>query len=111
MLQSNESLEHLNISSNFFFFIEMKVNPIKDKGVGTLSKALRYNFNLKVLDLNQVGLTDFGLYFLVDGLQYNFYLEVLNLRNNSIQDKGAFLIGVLIKNNNQLKDLDVSCEF
>jgi hypothetical protein len=83
---------------------------LKDKGVDTLSKSLRYNFNLKVLDLNQVGMTDLGMSFLLQGLQYNFYLEVLNLRNNSIRDEGAFLIGELIKNNNQLKDLDVSCE-
>lgn len=99
-LANNTTLERLYIYGN----------RVLDKGAKALSKILAFNNKgLKILNLQETGITDIGVEQLSEMLKTNTTLTVLNLSKNDISDVGVRLLcNVLKKQNNTLQCLDLS---
>ncbi|CAF3348691.1 unnamed protein product [Rotaria socialis] len=85
-------------------------NRLADKGVKPLAKALAMNNSaLKVLNLQEIGITDIGVEYLSEMLQKNTQLTVLCLSKNDISDIGLRIFANCLKRyNNTLQCLDLS---
>lgn len=99
-LPNNTTLERLYLYNN----------RVCDKGVKPLAKVLAMNNNaLKVLNLQEAGLTDIGAEYLSEMLKKNTILTVLTLGKNDIGDTGVrHFAHCLKKFNNTLQCLDLS---
>ncbi|CAF2079055.1 unnamed protein product [Rotaria magnacalcarata] len=85
-------------------------NRLTDKGVKYLAKALSMNNSaLKVLNLQEIGVTDIGVEYLSEMLQKNTKLTILCLSKNDISDIGLRIFANCLKRyNNTLQCLDLS---
>ena len=63
--------------------LRLSRNPIGDKGLQTIFKALKQNKTLKVLSVHDCGMTDTGVASVADALQTNTTLEILNFTSNA----------------------------
>ena len=130
MLQVNETLTHLDLSSNHNFqnaicifqglqnnttlvylnFSNIKLEVKKDTPLAkALTIMLQENKHLKHLDLSFNLLRDEGIYCLCEGLQHNTTLVYLDLSRTGITDKGAEYIARAYNSNRCLRlNLDVS---
>ena len=99
-LQNNSTLERLFLYGNF----------LEDKGIRSLSTSLAMNNNvLKILNLQETGITDYGIEYLADMLKRNTTLTVLWLSKNRISDLGVHrLANSLAHYNHTLECLDLS---
>ena len=57
-------------------------NPIGDKGLQKICKALKQNITLKWLSIRKCGMTDTGMASLADALHTNNTLERLYIHDN-----------------------------
>ncbi|KAL5506156.1 hypothetical protein EMCRGX_G007739 [Ephydatia muelleri] len=72
---------------------------------------LKENNTLKKLDLDGCGLQPEGLEEVIKGVQVNTKLGTLNLSFNTIDNKRASCLGMMLKDNNTLKKLNIKvCE-
>ena len=63
--------------------LRLSRNPIGDKGLQTIFKAVKQNKTLKVLSVHDCGMTDTGVASVADALQTNSTLEIVNFTSNA----------------------------
>jgi len=100
MLQSNTSLQHLNIASN----------ECGDTGLGLFAEAFAVNDSLRSLDLtNNCIESGDGFEAFVERLGENVIsLTSLSLASNMLGRNGGKLLGEALKRNTKLTELDVN---
>lgn len=75
--------------------------------IASLCQALAVNCNLRVLDLENVGLGDEGTRLVGSALQRNRTLRTLNLSGNQIGRLGAQYLAVALQSNQSLRELNL----
>jgi len=95
--QMMKFLEELNLNGN----------KLGDDGVQILSKGILNTNTLKVLQVNNIGITAIGTSAIAISLQCNTSLEVLHMSFNAIEDDGAMVIAQIICNSKTLKKLNI----
>eukprot|EP00731_Ephydatia_muelleri_P004484 Em0002g660a len=87
--------------------LDLKNNTIDNKRASCLGMMLKENNTLKVLNLGGCGLQPEGLEEVIKGVQVNTMLETVDLSGNTIDNKTASCLGMMLKENNTLKKLDL----
>ena len=102
MVRLNTSLQLVYLSGNV---------GISDIGASYLAEGLKYNQALRVLKMEQTGLTFNGAKSLADALTVNHSLVRLHIGWNDIGDHGVKHIATALTHNTEscLKDLGLSC--
>jgi Ran GTPase-activating protein (RanGAP) involved in mRNA processing and transport len=83
-------------------------NSITDRGILTLSTALKQHFNLTKLDLSQNQIGQEGLKKISSILKKNKILYTLNLKNINLNTEGSNVLAKGLTKNNSLRILDLS---
>eukprot|EP00731_Ephydatia_muelleri_P004611 Em0002g787a len=96
-VQVNTKLETLVLSGK----------TIDNKRASCLGMMLKENNTLKKLNLRGCELQPEGLEVVIKGVQVNTKLETLVLSRNTIDNKRASCLGMMLKENNTLKKLDL----
>merc|ERR1719197_487399 len=78
-LQANESLTHVNLSSNF----------VADDGAQAIASALHHNQTLTSLDLSRNDISPYGMPYFQNALLHNHTMVSLDLRVNDMRKRGA----------------------
>ena len=96
-IQMNVTLQKLDIS----------YNRISDDGAAAISDSLKHNNSLQELNLSQNNISNNGAKKIAEAIQMNVTLQKLDISYNIISDDGA--AADIIKCNNSLQVLDISC--
>ncbi|KAL5506170.1 hypothetical protein EMCRGX_G007757 [Ephydatia muelleri] len=96
-VEVNTKLETLSLSENI----------IDNKRASYLGMMLKGNTTLKELDLSGCELQPEGLEEVIKGFDVNTKLETLDLSENIIENKSASCLGMMLKENNTLKELNL----
>eukprot|EP00731_Ephydatia_muelleri_P004490 Em0002g666a len=85
----------------------LSVNTIDNKRASCLGMMLKVNNTLKKLKLDRCGLQPEGLEEVIKGVQVNTMLETLVLSQNTLDNERASCLGMMLKENNTLKKLNL----
>ena len=121
-LSSNSKLKEINLShinlKNTIAYKNLKLanlnkfnfsgNIINEKLTNEISRFLSHCTNLKVLDLSCTNLQNSGCIEILNRLDI-FNLTTLNISGNNITTHAADAIAVLLSKNDDLEELDLSC--
>ena len=99
--------DSLYIAGMLYFFehLYLSGNPIGDTGASLISEAVRETATLKILILNECGITSRGAEDLSRALAQNSSLEKLDIDDNNLGDEGISHMAEALKQNKQLKEL------
>ena len=121
-LSSNSTLKEINLShinlKNTIAYKNLKLanlnkfnfsgNIINEKLTNEISRFLSHCTNLKVLDLSCTNLQNLGCIEILNRLDI-FNLTTFNISGNNITTHAADAIAVLLSKNDDLEELDLSC--
>ena len=103
-LYQNDSL-YIARMLYFFEHLYLSGNPIGDTGASLISEAVGETATLKILILNECGITSRGAEDLSRALAQNCSLEKLDIGDNNLGDEGISLVAEGLKQHKQLKEL------
>lgn len=86
-------------------YLDLSYNPIGDKGLYFIARALETNTSLKSLILSSINVSVGGAKSLANAMVINKTLKVLRLSENKIMDKGAYAFAQAIALNSSLENL------
>ena len=96
------------LKKNNLIELDLEINQVGDQGLKVLSKALRYNNSLDLLNLSFNNISNTGVNHLSKAMKTNQKLSQLLLMSNNITDAKKWITN-LLKHNNSLQYLDISC--
>eukprot|EP00731_Ephydatia_muelleri_P004615 Em0002g791a len=101
LVEDGKAFDHITSFS-------LSSNTITASVASLLGMMLKENNTLKKLNLALCKLQPEGLEEVIKGVQVNTKLETLNLSHNIIDNKRASCLGMMLKENNTLKELNLA---
>lgn len=87
--------------------LDLRENPLDNKGAALLAEGLSINTKLKILHVSSCSIGPEGGVSIFNMLVSNSSLEVLNIGDNVIGDMACDSLGAMLKVNQRLKHLDI----